>query len=200
MSQIKTIKDVDLKGKKVFVRVDFNVPFDNTGAISDDTRIVAALPTLKYLLDEGASLVLASHLGRPKSKEDKQFSLAPVAKALSEKLGKPVTFVDDCIGEKVKEVCSKMKPGDVVLLENSRFYPEEKKNNPEFAKKLIEDTGAEAFVNDAFGTAHRAHATTAGVAAFVPVKVAGLLIAKYLEFLVVKTAYQERTFSVFLGV
>ena len=139
MSQIKTIKDVDLKGKKVFVRVDFNVPFDNTGAISDDTRIVAALPTLKYLLDEGASLVLASHLGRPKSKEDKQFSLAPVAKALSEKLGKPVTFVDDCIGEKVKEVCSKMTPGDVVLLENSRFYPEEKKNNPEFAKKLIED-------------------------------------------------------------
>ena len=199
MSQIKTIKDVDLKGKKVFVRVDFNVPFDNTGAISDDTRIVAALPTLKYLLDEGASLVLASHLGRPKSKEDKQFSLAPVAKALSEKLGKPVTFVDDCIGEKVKEVCSKMKPGDVVLLENSRFYPEEKKNNPEFAKKLIEDTGAEAFVNDAFGTAHRAHATTAGVAAFVPVKVAGLLIAKELEFLGEKTANPERPFTVILG-
>ena len=199
MSQIKTIKDVDLKGKKVFVRVDFNVPFDNTGAISDDTRIVAALPTLKYLLDEGASHVLASHLGRPKSKEDKQFSLAPVAKALSEKLGKPVTFVDDCIGEKVKEVCSKMKPGDVVLLENSRFYPEEKKNNPEFAKKLIEDTGAEAFVNDAFGTAHRAHATTAGVAAFVPVKVAGLLIAKELEFLGEKTANPERPFTVILG-
>ena len=199
MSQIKTIKDVDLKGKKVFVRVDFNVPFDNTGAISDDTRIVAALPTLKYLLDEGASLVLASHLGRPKSKEDKQFSLAPVAKALSEKLGKPVTFVDDCIGEKVKEVCSKMKSGDVVLLENSRFYPEEKKNNPEFAKKLIEDTGAEAFVNDAFGTAHRAHATTAGVAAFVPVKVAGLLIAKELEFLGEKTANPERPFTVILG-
>lgn len=199
MSQIKTIKDVDLKGKKVFVRVDFNVPFDNTGAISDDTRIVAALPTLKYLLDEGASLVLASHLGRPKSKEDKQFSLAPVAKALSEKLGKPVTFVDDCIGEKVKEVCSKMKPGDVVLLENSRFYPEEKKNNPEFAKKLIEDTGAEAFVNDAFGTTHRAHATTAGVAAFVPVKVAGLLIAKELEFLGEKTANPERPFTVILG-
>lgn len=199
MSQIKTIKDVDLKGKKVFVRVDFNVPFDNTGAISDDTRIVAALPTLKHLLDEGASLVLASHLGRPKSKEDKQFSLAPVAKALSEKLGKPVTFVDDCIGEKVKEVCSQMKPGDVVLLENSRFYPEEKKNNPEFAKKLIEDTGAEAFVNDAFGTAHRAHATTAGVAAFVPVKVAGLLIAKELEFLGEKTANPERPFTVILG-
>ena len=137
MSQIKTIKDVDLKGKKVFVRVDFNVPFDNKGEISDDTRIVAALPTIKYLIDEGAMLVLTSHLGRPKSKEDKQFSLAPVAKALSEKLGKPVVFVDDCIGPKVKEACAAMKPGDVVLLENSRFYPEEKKNDPELDRKSV---------------------------------------------------------------
>ena len=192
MSQIKTIKDVDLKGKKVFVRVDFNVPFDNKGEISDDTRIVAALPTIKYLIDEGAMLVLTSHLGRPKSKEDKQFSLAPVAKALSEKLGKPVVFVDDCIGPKVKEACAAMKPGDVVLLENSRFYPEEKKNDPEFAKKLAEDTGAEAYVNDAFGTAHRAHATTAGVAAYLPIKVAGLLIEKELEFLGSKTENPER--------
>ena len=178
MSQIKTIKDVNLKGKKVFVRVDFNVPFDNKGEISDDTRIVAALPTIKYLVDEGAMVVLTSHLGRPKSKADTQFSLAPVAKALSEKLGKPVAFVDDCIGPKVKEACAAMKPGDVVLLENSRFYPEEKKNDPEFAKKLAEDTGAEAYVNDAFGTAHRAHATTAGVAAYLPVKVAGCLLYK----------------------
>lgn len=116
------------------------MPFDAQGNISDDTRIVAALPTIQYLLDEGAMVVLTSHLGRPKSKADTQFSLAPVAKALSEKLGKPVVFVDDCIGEKVKEVCSKMKAGDVVLLENSRFYPEEKKNDPEFAKKLVEDT------------------------------------------------------------
>ncbi len=199
MSQIKTIKDVDLKGKKVFVRVDFNVPFDNKGEISDDTRIVAALPTIKYLIDEGAMLVLTSHLGRPKSKEDKQFSLAPVAKALSEKLGKPVVFVDDCIGPKVKEACSAMKPGDVVLLENSRFYPEEKKNDPEFAKKLAEDTGAEAYVNDAFGTAHRAHATTAGVAAYLPIKVAGLLIEKELEFLGSKTENPERPFTVILG-
>lgn len=199
MSQIKTIKDVDLKGKKVFVRVDFNVPFDNKGEISDDTRIVAALPTIKYLIDEGAMLVLTSHLGRPKSKEDKQFSLAPVAKALSEKLGKPVVFVDDCIGPKVKEVCAAMKPGDVVLLENSRFYPEEKKNDPEFAKKLAEDTGAEAYVNDAFGTAHRAHATTAGVAAYLPIKVAGLLIEKELEFLGSKTENPERPFTVILG-
>lgn len=199
MSQIKTIKDVNLKGKKVFVRVDFNVPFDNKGEISDDTRIVAALPTIKYLVDEGAMVVLTSHLGRPKSKADTQFSLAPVAKALSEKLGKPVAFVDDCIGPKVKEACAAMKPGDVVLLENSRFYPEEKKNDSEFAKKLAEDTGAEAYVNDAFGTAHRAHATTAGVAAYLPVKVAGLLIEKELEFLGSKTENPDRPFTVILG-
>lgn len=199
MSQIKTIKDVDLKGKKVFVRVDFNVPFDSKGEISDDTRIVAALPTINYLIDEGAKVVLTSHLGRPKSKADTQFSLAPVAKALSEKLGKPVTFVDDCIGDKVKSACEKMNPGDVVLLENSRFYPEEKKNDPEFAKKLVEDTGAEAYVNDAFGTAHRAHATTAGVTAYVPVKVAGLLIERELEYLGSKTENPERPFTVILG-
>ena len=199
MSQIKTIKDVDLKVKFFFFFVYFNVPFDNKGEISDDTRIVAALPTIKYLIDEGAMLVLTSHLGRPKSKEDKQFSLAPVAKALSEKLGKPVVFVDDCIGPKVKEACAAMKPGDVVLLENSRFYPEEKKNDPEFAKKLAEDTGAEAYVNDAFGTAHRAHATTAGVAAYLPIKVAGLLIEKELEFLGSKTENPERPFTVILG-
>ena len=199
MSQIKTIKDVNLKGKKVFVRVDFNVPFDTKGEISDDTRIVAALPTIKYLVDEGAMVVLTSHLGRPKSKEDKQFSLAPVAKALAEKLGKNVVFVDDCIGPKVKEACAAMKAGDVVLLENSRFYSEEKKNDPAFAKQLVEDTGAEAYVNDAFGTAHRANATTAGVAAFLPIKVAGLLIEKELEFLGSKTENPVRPFTVILG-
>ncbi len=199
MSNIKTIKDVDLKGKKVFVRVDFNVPFDAQGNISDDTRIVAALPTIKHLIEQGAMVVLTSHLGRPKSKADFQFSLAPVAKALAEKLGKDVTFVDDCIGDKVKDACSKMKEGDVVLLENSRFYSEEKKNDPEFAKKLAEDTGAQAYVNDAFGTAHRAHATTAGVAAYLPIKVAGLLIEKELEFLGSKTETPVRPFTVILG-
>ena len=199
MSNIKTIKDVDLRDKKVFVRVDFNVPFDSDGNISDDTRIVAALPTIEYLIGEGAKVVLASHLGRPKSKADTQFSLAPVAKALSEKLGKPVEFVDDCIGEKVRAACSAMKGGDVVLLENSRFYSEEKKNDREFAKKLAEDTGAQAYVNDAFGTAHRAHATTAGIAEFVPVKVAGLLIERELEFLGAKTESPERPFTVILG-
>lgn len=199
MANIKTIKDVDLKGKKVFVRVDFNVPFDSKGEISDDTRIVAALPTIQHLINEGAKVVLTSHLGRPKSKEDKQFSLAPVAVALSQKLDKDVVFVDDCIGEKVKAACANMQAGDVVLLENSRFYSEEKKNNPEFAKQLVEDTGAEAYVNDAFGTAHRAHATTAGVAAYLPIKVAGLLIEKELEFLGSKTEVPERPFTVILG-
>jgi len=199
MAKIKTIKDVDLKGKKVFVRVDFNVPFDAQGNISDDTRIVAALPTIKHLVEQGAKVVLTSHLGRPKSKADTQFSLAPVAKALAEKLGKSVVFVDDCIGEKVKDACSKMSAGDVVLLENSRFYSEEKKNDPEFAKKLVEDTGAEAYVNDAFGTAHRAHATTAGVAAYLPIKVAGLLIERELEFLGSKTEKPVRPFTVILG-
>ena len=199
MAKIKTIKDVDLKGKKVFVRVDFNVPFDAQGNISDDTRIVAALPTIKHLIEQGAKVVLTSHLGRPKSKADVQFSLAPVAKALAEKLGKDVVFVDDCIGEKVKDACSKMAEGDVVLLENSRFYSEEKKNDPAFAKQLVEDTGAEAYVNDAFGTAHRAHATTAGVAAYLPIKVAGLLIERELEFLGSKTETPVRPFTVILG-
>ncbi len=199
MAKIKTIKDVDLKGKKVFVRVDFNVPFDAQGNISDDTRIVAALPTIKHLVEQGAKVVLTSHLGRPKSKADLQFSLAPVAKALAEKLGKDVVFVDDCIGEKVKDACSKMVEGDVVLLENSRFYSEEKKNDPAFAKQLVEDTGAEAYVNDAFGTAHRAHATTAGVAAYLPIKVAGLLIERELEFLGSKTETPVRPFTVILG-
>ena len=199
MAKIKTIKDVDLKGKTVFVRVDFNVPLDASGAITDDTRIAAALPTIKHLVAEGAKVVLASHLGRPKTKDDKQFSLAPVAKDLSSKLGKAVVFVDDCVGEKVKAATAAMKEGDVVLLENTRFYPEEKKNNPDFAKKLIEDTGATVFVNDAFGTAHRAHASTAGVAAYVADKVAGFLIAKELEFLGAKTEAPERPFTVILG-
>ncbi len=199
MAKIKTIKDVNLKGKNVFVRVDFNVPFDSQGQISDDTRIVGALPTIKHLLEQGARVILTSHLGRPKSKADTQFSLAPVAKALSEKLGKNVIFVDDCVGEKVSAICSKLNDGDIVLLENSRFYSEEKKNDPEFAKKLALDTHAEAYVNDAFGTAHRAHATTAGVAAFLPIKVAGFLMEKELEFLGSKTETPARPFTVILG-
>ncbi len=199
MGNIKTVKDVNLQGKNTLVRVDFNVPFDSNGQISDDTRIMGALPTIKHLVEQGARVILTSHLGRPKSKADTQFSLAPVAKALEERLGKPVKFVDDCIGDKVKEACSAMKDGDVVLLENSRFYPEEKKNDQAFAKKMVEDTGAQAYVNDAFGTAHRAHATTAGVAAFLPIKVAGFLIERELNFLGSKTENPERPFTVILG-
>ena len=199
MGNIKTVKDVNLQGKNTLVRVDFNVPFDSNGQISDDTRIMGALPTIKHLVEQGARVILTSHLGRPKSKADTQFSLAPVAKALEERLGKPVKFVDDCIGDKVKDACSAMKDGDVVLLENSRFYPEEKKNDQAFAKKMVEDTGAQAYVNDAFGTAHRAHATTAGVAAFLPIKVAGFLIERELNFLGSKTENPERPFTVILG-
>ena len=199
MGNIKTVKDVNLQGKNTLVRVDFNVPFDSNGQISDDTRIMGALPTIKHLVEQGARVILTSHLGRPKSKADTQFSLVPVAKALEERLGKPVKFVDDCIGDKVKEACSAMKDGDVVLLENSRFYPEEKKNDQAFAKKMVEDTGAQAYVNDAFGTAHRAHATTAGVAAFLPIKVAGFLIERELNFLGSKTENPERPFTVILG-
>jgi len=199
MSKIKTVKDISVQGKNVFVRVDFNVPFDSKGEISDDTRIVGALPTIKFLIENGARVILASHLGRPKTKEDKQFSLAPVAKALSEKIGKDVVFVDDCVGEKVKSICSNLKDGDVVLLENTRFYSEEKKNDEAFAKKLAEDTLAEVFVNDAFGSAHRAHCSTAGIAKFVPVKVGGFLLERELEFLGTKTENPEKPFTVILG-
>lgn len=199
MAKIKTIKDIDLKSKKVFVRVDFNVPFDTNGEISDDTRIVGTLPTLKYLIENGAKIVLASHLGRPKSKADTQFSLAPVAKALAEKIGKDVKFVNDCIGEEVVKACADIADGDVVLLENTRFYAEEKKNDPAFAESLAKDTGAEIFVLDAFGTAHRAHCSTAGIAQFVDTKVAGLLLERELDFLGSKTETPERPFTVILG-
>jgi len=199
MAKIKTVKDISVQGKNVFVRVDFNVPFDSKGEISDDTRIVGALPTIKFLIENGARVILASHLGRPKTKEDKQFSLAPVAKALSAKIGKDVVFVDDCVGEKVKSICSNLKDGDVVLLENTRFYSEEKKNDEGFAKKLAEDTLATVFVNDAFGSAHRAHCSTAGIAKFVPVKVGGFLLERELEFLGTKTENPEKPFTVILG-
>lgn len=199
MAKIKTLKDVNLKGKNVLVRVDFNVPFDASGNISDDTRIVGALATIKELISQGARVILTSHLGRPKGKFDMKYTLAPIAKALETKLAKPVTFVPDCIGDKVKAVCSNMKDGDIVLLENSRFYAEEEKNDREFSKKLVDSTLTTAYVNDAFGTAHRAHSTTAGVAEFLSPKVAGFLIEKELEFLGSKTESPERPFTVILG-
>jgi phosphoglycerate kinase len=175
----KTIRDIDLKNKKVLVRVDFNVPLKD-GVITDDTRITAALPTLKYILDQkGASLILMSHLGRPK-KPDKENSLAPVAKRLSQLLGKNVTLAPDCIGPEAEKAVKAMKPGDVVLLENVRFHPEEEKNDPAFAKSL--SILGDVFVNDAFGTAHRAHASTEGVAHHLPA-VAGFLMEKEITFL-----------------
>lgn len=175
----KTVRDIDLRNKKVLVRVDFNVPLKE-GKITDDTRITAALPTLTYILDQkGASLVLMSHLGRPK-KPDKENSLAPVAQRLSELLGKKVTLAPDCVGPAAESVVKAMKPGDVVLLENVRFHPEEEKNDPGFARQLA--ALGDVYVNDAFGTAHRAHASTEGVAKILP-GVAGFLMEKEIKFL-----------------
>jgi len=163
-----TIRDLDVRGKRVFLRVDYNVPLeekDGQMVITDDTRIVATLPTLKLLMEKGGKLILTAHLGRPKGKRDVTMSLKPVAVKLSALLGKPVTFVDDCIGEKVERAVAAMKDGDVVLLENVRYYNEEEKNDPAFAEKLAKV--ADVYVNDAFGAAHRAHASTEGVARIV---------------------------------
>jgi len=175
----KTIRDIDVKKKKVFVRVDFNVPIKD-GKVTDDTRIRASLPTLQYLLDKGAALILASHLGRPKSGPDPKYSLAPVAARLSELLGRPVKLVPDCIGTVAEEAAAVITPGEVILLENVRFHPEEEKNDPTFAKKL--SVLADIYVNDAFGSAHRAHASTEGVAHHLPA-VAGFLMEKEIEYL-----------------
>jgi 3-phosphoglycerate kinase len=197
MSKAKTIDSVDLAGKRVFVRVDFNVPLNSDGTISDDSRIVAALPTINKLVEQGAKIILGSHLGRPKGKRVPEMSLAPIAKDLSEKLGKPVAFVDDCIGDEVQAAAAALESGDILLLENLRFYEGEQKNDPEFTEKLA--SVAEAYVNDAFGTAHRAHASTAGVCDFLSPKVAGYLIEKELAYLGEKTGNPERPFVVILG-
>ena len=193
---IKTIKDVNLAGKRVFVRFDFNVPLTD-GMISDDSRIVAALPTIQHLVGQGARVILASHLGRPKGERNAKYSLAPVAEDLATKLGQPVTFIEDCIGAEVEAEVAKMGDGDIVLLENVRFYAGEEKNDSEFAAGLAKL--ADAFVNDAFGTAHRAHASTAGVAAHLSPNVCGFLIEKELAYLGDKTANPERPFTVILG-
>lgn len=175
----KTIRDIDAHGSRVFVRCDFNVPQDENGNITDDSRITAALPTLRALLDVDAALILASHLGRPKG-EDKKYTLAPVAKRLSELLGLNVALAPDCIGPDVEMLANNLPPGQVLLLENVRFHPEETKNDPEFAKQLA--SIAEIFVNDAFGSAHRAHASTEGIAHHLP-SVAGLLMEKEIRYL-----------------
>ena len=175
-----TIRDIDIKGKRVLMRVDFNVPLNKELKIDDDTRIRAALPTIKYATERGARLILMSHLGRPKGKAHDAMRLNPVAERLSELLGKKVTKLDKCVGEKVKKTVSKMKEGSIVLLENLRFHAEEEKNDPGFAEKLA--SLGEIYVNDAFGTAHRAHASTEGIAKFLDVSVAGFLLAKEIEY------------------
>jgi len=175
---LKTVRDLDLSGKTVLVRVDYNVPIKN-GAVSDATRIEASLPTLKYILDQGASLVLMSHLGRPKGSPSPEFSLRPVSGKLSDLIGRPVAFVDDCIGDEVAAAASNLRSGEILMLENVRFHAEETKNDAAFAKKLA--SIADIYVNDAFGSAHRAHASTEGVAHYLP-SAAGLLIEKEVKF------------------
>ena len=192
----KTVKDIDLKGKKVFVRCDFNVPMDENQNITDNTRIVAALPTIKYLLEQNCKIILASHLGRPKGEVKPEFSLKPIAKELSKQLGKEVIMANDVIGEDAMIKASKLKEGEIMLLENVRFHREETDNDPEFAKKLA--SMAEVFVNDAFGTAHRAHASTTGIADYIP-GVAGFLIEKELKFLGNAINNPERPFVAILG-
>ncbi len=192
----QTIKDLDVKGKKVLVRVDFNVPLDEKQNVANDKRIISALPTVNYLLDNGARVILMSHLGRPKGKVIPELSLKPVAKRLSELLIREVKMMPDCIGEQVRQEISQLKEGEVALLENTRFHPEETKNDPEFAKNLAEL--ADVFVNDAFGTAHRAHASNVGVAQYLPSAV-GFLIEKEIKYLGEALESPERPFTAILG-
>ena len=192
----KTIRDIDLKGKKVFVRCDFNVPLDENGNITDNRRIVAALPTIKYLLDQNCKIILASHLGRPQGEVNPKFSLKPVATELSKLLGKEVKLAEDVVGPSAKELTSNLKDGEIVLLENVRFDAREEKNDESLSKEFA--TMAEVFVNDAFGTAHRAHSSTAGVAEFLPA-VSGFLIEKELEFLGSALENPQRPFVAILG-
>jgi len=192
----KTIEDVQVKGKKVLVRCDFNVPLDADKNITDETRINAALPTIKYLLDNGAAVILCSHLGRPKGEFNMKYSLAPVAKRLSEKLGFEVKLAEDVIGPSAKKLAAEVQPGQAIMLENVRFHAEEEKNDPAFAKELA--SMAELYVSDAFGTVHRAHASTAGVADYLPA-VAGYLIGKELNFLGNAVENPVRPFVAILG-
>ncbi|MEG2455297.1 MAG: phosphoglycerate kinase [Oscillospiraceae bacterium] len=193
----KTIKDVDVSGKKVLLRCDFNVPQDKaTGAITDDKRIVAALPTIRYLLEHGAAVIACSHLGKPKGEWKPALSLAPVAKRLEEVLGKDVLFCKDIVGPDAQQHAAALQPGELMLLENLRFDIGEEKNNPEFAKKLADM--AELYVSDAFGTVHRAHASTAGIAAYLPA-VSGLLIEKELNIMGGALSNPKRPFVAILG-
>jgi len=191
-----SIRDLDAQGKEILMRVDFNVPL-NEGVITDDTRIVAALPSIRHLLTGGAKLVLCSHLGRPKGEPDPQYSLQPAAERLAELLGQAVAFAPDCIGGEARALRAELEPGAVLLLENTRFHAGEKSNDPQFAEDLA--GSAELFVNDAFGTAHRAHASTEGVTHHVGKSAMGFLIERELEFLQAKLESPERPFLVIMG-
>src|ERR1700730_9023449 len=192
----KTIRDVDVTGKRVLVRVDFNVPLDDQQHITDDTRIRAALPTIQYLLDHGAAVILMSHLGRPDGKVNEKMSLKPVAYHLSRLLGKPVQMATDSIGPKVAALARALQPGQVLLLENLRFHKEEEKNDPDFARQLA--SLGDVYVNDAFGTAHRAHASTEGVTHYLP-GVAGFLMEKEINFLGSALENPRRPFAAIIG-
>ena len=193
----KTVRDIDVTGQRVLVRVDFNVPLDKeTGAIADDTRIRAARPTIQYLIDQGARVILCSHLGRPQGQVRDDLRLTPVAARLGELLGRPVTKTDDCIGPEVQAAVASLGPGDVLLLENLRFHPGERANDPAFAQELV--SRADVFVNDAFGTAHRAHASTEGVTHYLPA-VAGFLMEKEIDYLSRATGHPEHPYVALIG-
>jgi phosphoglycerate kinase len=191
----KTVRDIDVKGKRVLVRVDYNVPIKE-GKVGDDTRIRAAMPTLNYLLDQGAAVILCSHLGRPKGGPDPKYSLKPVAEYLSQLSGKPVAFAEDCVGPAAETAAKALKPGGILLLENTRFHPEEEKNDLELAKQMA--ALADVYVNDAFGSAHRAHSSTEGVARFLPA-VAGFLMEEEIKYLGQAIAAPKKPFVAILG-
>jgi len=191
----KTVRDIQLKGKRVLMRVDFNVPMKD-GAVTDDKRIRAALPTIQHVLEQGASLILMSHLGRPKGEPDPEFSLKAAADALAKLIDRPVKMAPDCVGPEVEALAMALKPGEVLMLENVRFHPEEEKNDPAFAKRLA--ALGEIYVNDAFGSAHRAHASTEGVAKYLPA-VSGFLMEQELEYLSRATDHPQHPYIAILG-
>lgn len=192
-----SVRDIDLKGKRVLYRVDYNVPQDDEGNITEDTRIAESLPTLKYMLEKGARVVIMAHLGRPKGQVVDKLRLDPIAKRLSQLIDQPVKKLDDCVGEEVEAQVNSLKDGEIALLENLRFYPQEEKNDPEFSKKLAKL--GDIYVSDGFGVCHRAHASTAGVAKLLPVAVAGFLMEKEIEFLSKVTYHPETPFVAIIG-
>jgi len=194
---IRRVDQLELKGKRVFIRVDFNVPQDEKGQITDDTRILLSLPTIRFVMEKGGKAILASHLGRPKGKIDPKFSLAPVAERLSQRLGKKVVLASDCVGEEVEKQVKAMNGGDVILLENLRFHTEEEKNDEAFSKALA--SLCEVYVNDAFGAAHRAHASTEGMTRFVKIVAAGFLMMKEIENLEKVLGNPQKPYVAILG-